>query len=263
MVLGTAFASFAQDAAEKQILAGLTLGGAMSFNSSQTNTMDSKVGGAFLAGMALDWSFSKNVGLTTGLEFEFDNFTTIYKDKPFFDYDDREIIRHKELGDKSYESFRLDERKHSNINLTLPVMLKFQTNYLGYFRYFGRFGIRNTVNLMNRTKNMGEGFENVGSLIMAPTDVSELKEMRSKGLMSFYRGSVGITGGAEYNITGNTVLVAELGYFYGFTEMFAQRDNIRSLYNLDEDGIKPTDKSDYYVPSMKQGQLMLKVSVLF
>lgn len=260
LIIGASFYSVAQDASEKVFQAGLTLGGAMSFNTPQTNTIDSKVGGSFLAGMTLDWNFASNIGLTTGIEFEFDKFTTTYNEATFFDYSDKDIIRYKDREDgKVYDHFLLDERKHNSIYLTIPVMLKFQTNYLGYIRYFGRFGLRNSFNLMSRTTNHGVGLESFGF----PSGTDELKDMKSKGLNSFYKGSVGITAGAEYNITGNTVLVAEIGYFYGLSEVFSQRSNIRSLYNLDENGSMPTEAGDYYAPSLKQSQLLLKVSVLF
>lgn len=260
LIIGASFYSAAQDASEKVFQAGLTLGGAMSFNNPQTNTIDSKVGGSFLAGMILDWNFASNIGLTTGIEFEFDKFTTTYNEPTFFQYADKDIIRHKDREDgKAYNYFLLDERAHNSIYLTIPVMLKFQTNYLGYVRYFGRFGIRNSFNLMSRTTNTGTDFDALG----VPSGENELKDMKSKGINSFYKGAVGISAGAEYNITGNTVLVAEIGYFYGFSEVFSQRSNIRSLYNLDENGFMPTEAGDYYVPSLKQGQLLLKVSVLF
>lgn len=259
LIIGTSFYSMAQDASDKKFQAGLTLGGALSFNSPQTNTIESKVGAAFVAGMTLDWNFTTNVGLTSGLEFEFDKFKTMYNDSTYFEYSDKNVIRFRDREDgKGYDNFLLDERSHNSIYLTIPVMLKFQTNYLGYFRYFGRFGLRNSFNLMARTTNSGLGLDESN----VPSGTNELKDMRSKGAMSFYRGSVGITAGAEYNVTGNTVLVAEIGYFYGFSEVFAQRANIRSLYTL-ENGSRPTEADNYYVPSLKQGQLLLKVSVLF
>lgn len=260
LIIATAFTTYAQDASSKKLQAGLTLGGAMSFNTPQTVTIDSKLGGTFLVGMTMDWNFSTNIGLTTGLEFEFDKFKTFYNDSVYFDYNDKNIFRVKDFdASKAHSTFLLEERKHNSIYLTIPVMLKFQSSYLGYFRYFGRFGIRNSFNLMTRATNEGKGYDNDGNM----ENVSELKDMTSKGTLSFYKGSVGITGGAEYNITGNTVLVAELGYFYGFSNVFNQGiKNTRSLYNL-ENGSRPSDKDGYYQPSLKQGQLLLKVSVLF
>lgn len=260
ITVGLIITSFGQEAADKTILAGLTIGGALNFNDSRTESMEAKVGGDFMAGMLLDWNFSNNVGLTTGLEFEFDNFKTSYKidGQPavYYAYDDKEILRYKDDIPSNAGHFLLEDRKHSNIYVTLPVMLKFQTNFLGYFRYFGRFGVRNSFGLMTRTTDTGFEVNPAGNPIEQSASTKE--KMSSKGLMNFYRGSIGITGGAEYNITGSTTLVAELGYFYGFTQMYRKGENARSLYHINSD-----NSYDYYASKLKQGLLMLKVSVLF
>ena len=260
-VAGMIFNAFAQEAADKKVLAGLTLGGALNFNRPQTNTIDSKTGGDFLAGMVVDWNFSKNIGLSTGLEFSFSRFKTIYNDVVFFNYNDKEILRNKDYDNNNPTAhFMLTERKHKEIYLTLPVMLKFQTNYMGYMRYYGKFGIRNDFLLSTRTDNEGLDLDKTG----LPTGTTELEGMRSKSLMSFYKGSLGISGGVEYNISGSTVLVAELGYFYGFSEVFQQEGSLfgddekdMSLYRVDGVNVK------YYSPSLKQSQLILKLAVLF
>lgn len=261
-VAGMMFNAFAQEAADKDVLAGITVGGALNFNNPQTKTIDSKVGGDFLVGMALDWSFSKNIGLSTGIEFGFNRFTTSYNDTVYFDSNDKDILRNKDLEEtKATSHFMLDERKHKSIYLTLPIMLKFQTNYMGYMRYYGKFGLRNDFLLSTRADNQGAEFDKN----YKPTGETELEGMRSKGLMSFYKGSLGITGGVEYNISGSTVLVAEIGYFYGFTEVFQQEG---SLFGDDEKDMslyreKNNNEREYYSPSLKQSQLILKLAVLF
>lgn len=247
-------------ASDKKILAGITLGGALNINLPGTKTIKSKVGGDFMVGMMLDWNFSKNVGLTTGLEFEFDNFKTLYNNAYYFRYNDKEILREKDGASSDDAYFMFESRKHKSIYLTIPVMLKFQTNYIGYLRYFGRFGVRNSALLMTRVDNEGFDADALGVVSLGST----LSGMRNKSLMSFYRGSVGLSGGAEYNITGSTTLVAEIGYFYGFSEMFNQSDKTRSLYEYKEDANDPGKfVKSTYAPKLKQGLVMLKASVLF
>jgi len=260
LVAGLMFNASAQDAADKKVMAGLTFGGALNFNNPQTNTMDAKVGGDFVAGMALNWNFSNNIGLATGLEFDFNRFKTNSYNSVYFDYDDKEIVRQKDAS-ASNSSFLVDERKHKSIYLSLPVMLKFQTNFMGYMRYYGKFGVRNSFLLMTRTDNTGQGYDQLG---MVDKDVTSLDDMLSPGVMSVYKGSIGLSAGAEYNITGSTVLVAELGYYYGFSEVFRQEGSLfgddekdLSLYQVNG-GVK-----EYYTPSVKQGQLLLKLAVLF
>lgn len=263
LIAGIGASVYAQDgqtAADKKFLAGLTVGGAINFNTPETVTIDSKAGGDFVVGTMLDWNFAKNIGITTGLEFEFSNFTTSYKNDVYFDYNDKEILRQKDDHSSNDQSFDLESRKHKSIYLSIPLMLKFQTSYLGYFRYFGRFGIRNDFLLMTRVDNQGKGFDLLGSF----NDVTSLDAMRSKGYMNFYKGSVGISGGAEYNITGSTTLVAEIGYYYGFSEVFRQSEKQRSLYELEGvEGSELEFTKKYYSAKLKQSLLMLRVSVLF
>lgn len=256
----TAWAQEAQTAADKKFLAGLTVGGAINFNMPETVTIGSKAGADFVVGTMLDWNFAKNIGITTGLEFEFTNFTTTYNNSVYFDYNDKEILRQKDDSSSDDQSFALTSRKHKSIYLSIPIMLKFQTNYLGYFRYFGRFGIRNDFLLRTRADNQGNSFDLLGE----SNNVTSLESMRSKGYMSFYKGSVGISGGAEYNITGSTTLVAELGYYYGFSEVFRQGNKQRSLYELESiEGNDTAFTKEYYSAKLKQSLLMLRVSVLF
>jgi hypothetical protein len=265
LVAGLMFSANAQDAADKKVMAGLTFGGALNFNNPQTNTIDAKTGGDFVVGMALNWNFSSNIGLATGLEFDFNRFKTTDYENIYFDYRDKDILQFDDYNSTNTDpSFMVSERTHKSIYLSVPVMLKFQTNFMGYMRYYGKFGVRNSFLLTTRTNNEGQGFDPLG----LPEATSPLEDMISPGVMSFYKGSIGLSAGAEYNISGSTVLVAELGYYYGFSEVFQQEgalfgddEKSMSLYNVAPSSARTGD--DYYSPSLKQGQLLLKVAVLF
>lgn len=264
LVFGMLFSVYAQDAADKKFQAGITVGGGLSFNTPKTSSIDANTGGDFLVGMAFDWNFSNNIALSSGLSFDFNSFSTSYNDIVYFDYNDKEILRYKDKDNsQAYNSFLLQSRKHSSIYAVLPIMLKFQTNYLGYMRYFGKFGIRNSFLLTTKTNNQGVGYNKAGN----QDHTTSLDKMKSKGVMNIYKGSIGLAGGAQYNITGSTVLVAEIGYYYGFTEIFMQDgslfgDDEKSLSLYKYDPTSPNGKK-YYVPSLRQGQLLLKISVLF
>lgn len=255
----------AQEAAEKKVLAGLSLGTGINFNNPQTNRIDSKVGADFTAGMAIDWHFSNNIALSTGLEFEFNRFRHEFKNPTLFDYNDKEVAQRGNKDDDGFSNdpegtFKLGERRYRNIYLSLPVMLRFQTGYMGYLRYFGKFGLRNNFLLQTRGDNFGSDLA---------SEKSELEDMRIPGDLSFYKGSIGLSVGAEWNFAGSTVLVGEIGYYYGFTEIHQQDaitgddDKNRSLY-IDNDGNNEIKVDrEYFSPSAKQGQLLLKATILF
>jgi hypothetical protein len=252
----------AQEAADKKVLAGLTLGTGMNFNNPQTNAISSKVGVDFIAGMSLDWHFAKNIGLSTGIEFDFNRFKHEFNVPARFQYTDKEIVqRGKEpIPNTGENSFELDNRRYRNIYLTVPTMLRFQTNYMGYLRYFGKFGVRNSFLLTTRADN--EGF------VSGQPEITELEDMQNPGDLAIYKGSAGLSVGLEWNFSGSTCFVGEIGYYYGFSEIHKQdatfgseqneKDKNKSLYTQDLLGNR-----EYFTPSAKQGQLILKISVLF
>lgn len=253
----------AQDAADKKVQAGLVLGAGLNFTQPETNLISKAATGTDLVvGMSVDWHFLDNIALSTGLEFEFGRFRYDFNGAVFIDYNsfDKEILTRS--SDQTLQgTMLLDERRYRSVYATIPVMIKFQTNYLGYLRYFGKFGIRNSIRLQSRGDNDGL---TVDTLTMVATGTRlELPDMRIPGDRSFYRGSIGLSGGAEWNFTGGTCLVGELGYFYGFTNLHngnaltGEKDKNMSIYKFDG-GAK-----NYVVPNARQGQLLLRVSLLF
>lgn len=258
----------AQDAAEKKVLAGLMIGGGMNFNSAETNAISTSVGGDFVAGMNLDWHFADNIALSTGIEFDFNRFSHAFNDTAYFDYSDKEVLQRGNEDDDNFATnlgdgrFFLEERKYKSIYLSLPVMLRFQTNYLGYIRYFGKFGIRNSFLLQTRGDNIGDNFPMAGM----PEMDTQLEDMRIPGSLSLYKGTIAFSAGAEWNFTGSTCLVGEIGYYYGFTEIHQQTaltgDDSKNM-TLYNGPYANKVAREYFTPSSRQGQLLVKVSILF
>lgn len=266
-----AFSAIAQEAGEKKVLAGLTLGAGLNFNDPETTLIDPKVGGDFMAGMNLDWHFADNIGLSTGLEFEFNRFTNRFNDTAYFDYSDKEVLQRGKADDANFQTntgegrFLLKKRNYRNIYLTIPLMLRFDTDYLGYMRYFGKFGFRGSFLLSSRGYNTGVNYPNEGDV---QTD-AELDDMQIPGSMAFFKANLGLSAGAEWNITGSTVLVGELGYYYGMTEVHQQEAALASDENKNKNmslyngSYNDKDQREYFTPSLRQSQLLLKVSILF
>ena len=82
--------------------------------------------------------------------------------------------------------------------------------------------------------------------------------MKRKNEMWFYKGAVGLAGGAEWNFSGATCLLAELGFYYGFTPLYySPKEDRRSLYKMEGTTAR------YFSNAATQSQLMLKISTLF
>jgi hypothetical protein len=248
IVLFSLSLSYAQGTETKRLQAGMTGNFGLNFQKMGSKKMDvNGVGSDLSVGVIIHTSFknSSNLGLATGLEFDFE--TLKYKagaDSVFYKYIDNEILGKDDAGGTA---FQLSERQMKPIYLSIPLMLLFRTEPIGDFRYFGKFGIRNSFLLSQKINDMGV---DVGS-----STVIENTSMRSFGETFFYKGSIGFSAGAEWNFVGTTTLVPEISFFYGLTPMhYRFSDKNYSLY----DG-----SGTYFYTQSKQNQLMLKISILF
>ena len=265
----TSFLGLSQDAANKKVQAGLSFNAGANFLSPSSNKIEVDGAGSVLSiGLNLHSAFksSENLAIATGLEFDFGN--NSYNPNSsgvatytYVDYlqDDVILTNEEAVNEDDYETMQLVSRKVSTTKLSIPLMLLFRTNFIGDFRYFGKFGIRNSFLLSHNVAD--DGF---ATTIGIPngTNVST-SLMRSPGEMFVYNGSIGMSAGAEWNFVGSTCLVLEVGYFYGVTPFFLDRkDSNKTMYNIGTELIFPPERN-YYSMSARQNQLIFKLSILF
>ena len=243
--------SYAQGTATKRLQAGMTGNFGLNFQKMGSKKMDvNGVGSDLSVGVLIHTSFknSNNIGLATGLEFDFE--TLKYKagvDSVFYKYIDNKILGKDEKDKVGGIEFQLSERQIKPIYISIPLMLLFRTDPIGDFKYFGKFGIRNSFLLSQKINDQGV---DVGS-----STVIENTSMKSFGETFFYKGSIGFSAGAEWNFVGTTTLVPEISFFYGLTPMH---------YRFSEKNYSLYDGSGtYFYTKSKQNQLMLKISILF
>jgi hypothetical protein len=187
----------------------------------------------------------------------------------YYYYNDTEIYPKSEYlnGNAVYapsgKLFNVIERKEKPIYLTIPTMLMFRTKFIGYFRYFGKFGVRNSFLLSSEIYDKGY-VDGAGEL----TDNSKVRSAVRD--LSLYKGFVGISGGAEWNFSGSTCLVAELGYYYGFVDVnrgkawTGDAEKNMTIFNgtngVYSSGVAPTG---FTALPFRQNQLLFKLSILF
>lgn len=266
----TLFSSLiAQEAGDKKVQGGLVFGAGINMLKPGTKYITSNgVGSDLTVGMNLNYSFSPSIAFSTGLEFDFESIRTkAGSTQLYYYFNDTEIYNKGKYlnGDGVYSPtgtlFKMSERKEKPIYLTIPTMLMFRTKFIGYFRYFGKFGLRNSFLLSSEINDKGfiDGVES-----------DNLKVRSSVRDLSIYKGFVGITGGAEWNFSGSTCLVAELGYYYGFVDV----NRGKALTGDDEknmtifngvDGVYTSGSipSGFSTLPFRQNQLLLKLSILF
>ena len=260
---------FSQSAEDKKVQAGLTFNAGANFLSPSSNKIETDGGGSILSiGLNLHSALksSQNLAVATGIEFDFGN--NSYKPNSsgaatytYIDYlQDDVILTKAEAATKGdYETMQLVSRKVSTTKLTIPLMLLFRTNFIGDFRYFGKFGIRNSFLLSHNITD--DGFATTLGIPNGTNLSTSL--MRSPGEMFLYNGSIGLSAGAEWNFVGSTCLVLEAGYFYGITPFFLDRkDSNKTMYNIGTEFVLPPTRN-YYSASARQNQLIFKLSILF
>lgn len=264
IVLAFSQLSMGQDAADKKFQGGLVAGFGLNFQNMGTKNLEKNgVGNDLLIGGNMNIMFNETIGLTTGIEFEFS--TTKFKTGPsplFYYFNDTKIIGIEDAAEAN-GLFLLQERNQKSTYLTVPTMLLFRTKFIGYVRYFGKFGMRHSFLLGQKSNDTGNSFAftELGSLPANFGATVEQKNMKASNEVFFYKGSVGVAGGAEWNFTGSTCLMAEIGYYYGITPLYYNRDNAYMFtYEADQNGTmvqRPVSNK------ATQGQLQLKISILF
>jgi len=266
LLLGLTTAAFAQDgqSSDKKVQAGITYQVGLNYNKPGTKVIQRNgVGAVNSIGLVLNFPFTANIALATGLEFDFDSFKyDVSSTSPiYYNYTDSEILQKKDDHTGS-TLYNLVERKQKAIYGTIPTMLLFRTNPIGDFRYYGKFGARTSFLLSNSI--FDQGFNLTGDSITGVPVAQRNDNMKASGDMFFIRSTIGISGGAEWNFTGTTSIYAEIGFHFGVTPIH----NGNAVGGDDKDRNKTmfTDKAgtaEYLNFSAKQKQILLKVGILF
>jgi hypothetical protein len=241
------------------------LGAGMNFQKMGTKNMQSNgVGNDLTVGANLNFNFNETIGLCTGVEFDFSTtkFQPSTATPTYYTFRDTEILQKGDGMPAGSQLFELTSRNQKSVYLTIPTMLLFRTKFIGYFRYFGKFGLRSSFLLSSKSNDTGYAYT---STDINGTSTSGTNEgMTASGDVFFFKSAVGLAGGAEWNFSGSTCLVAELGYYYGITPLYWGRNSDSDKTTLHTSGLENgTGSNFYFANKATQGQLMLKVSILF
>jgi len=231
LIAGLAFGANAQD---KKIRAGLVTGFTVDMLKVQTTKIERNgVGAGFTIGMVGDYNINENIAISSGIQFDLGSFKVNYGNpnnsklgNVFYGYSDTEIYKYnsddntfKDMNDTTF--FELHERKFRSKYITIPLFLKFQTNMIGSFRYYGKFGLRTSFLAGVRMDDTGyDAYLNGGDFYRISGNERTQTDMKPLGIkkgLSPVKMGIGIYGGAEWNFVGNTFLFAELGFNYGIT----------------------------------------------
>lgn len=272
LLFGLSEMAVAQEAADRAVQAGLTAGFGLNFQKMGTKRISTNgVGNDLTIGANVVFNFTpdKTLGFSTGAEFDFETIkykSSGYEEKnTYYYYNDTEILQSNELADNiaTAKLFQMKERVQKSVYLTIPTMMVFRTKFFGYLRYFGKFGLRNSFLLKSKINDEGYNFP-VSQSFTESSVAGKNETMKAKSDMFFLKSAVGLTGGAEWNFSGSTSLLAEIGYYYGFTPMHSNRNIDKGNNYLFASGANLGNGDDVqFNNKATQSQLMLKISILF
>lgn len=233
------------NAQDKKFQIGLVMGTTVNWTKIQTTKIEKNgLGNDFTIGIGGNYLFNENVGLASGLQFDIGSFDLNYgaDGSPalgdvYYAYDDTEIKQFKDgvVQDATdTTAFQLLTRTYRTKYITLPVFLKFQTNKIGSFIYYGKFGARISFLGSVRMDDYGRNaiYDADSSMLfytISPAVTRTQENMKPAGIkkeLSPVKMGIGIYGGAEWNFTGNTYLYAEAGFNYGILpQLYPQSGN--------------------------------------
>lgn len=267
----------AASAQDKKFQIGLVTGGTFSWVKTQTQEIERNgIGAGFTIGVGGNYLFNENIGLASGVQFDIESFKMNYGDAVtgstpsgdvFYGYSDTEIQKYEDGQVQDFNdttAFELLTRKYRAKYVTIPLFLKFQTNMIGQFKYYGKFGLRTSILAGVRMDDDGyeasynqntAEFNRIGSSVVTKTDMKPITLI--KGLVPVRLG-IGIYGGAEWNFTGNTHLYLEGGFNYGVTPAL-QGESSHLVNKRNSDGLY--EKLD--VQNNPQHIIEVKLGLLF
>ena len=246
--------SFTQTNTTHKLQMGIILSSGLNFNKMNTKIAEGKIGTDLTVGMNIVKNFNDNLGFVSGFEFDFSRikYTFDEKDSIFYSYIDSKILN-KSDDHANSSLFNIHERNQTPIYLSIPTMFVFRTDYMGYNRYFAKFGMRHSIALKSSTVDKGVSMET--------KEQKELPNMELPSDLRFYKGSIGIACGTEWNYYGTSTMEFEIGYYYGINNIHRSdamigddKDKNRSLYQ---------NLTSYTSLKNTQNQLIFKVSFLF
>ena len=256
--------AFAQDQAvgpktRKKFKIGFQLSPAVDFFQPNTEGVDLDAAKAkFGYGMIAEYAFTNNYALGFGLEHKMSGSA--------LDFGADADARY--LSQTDAMEYRLLTRTYRYDYINLPITLKLMTNEIGYFTYFGQFGVDVSVLASSRTKDERQQLEtsvtDTAGVVTETFSASSTTDFKGRYNQSmFINVKLRIGAGFEWNFSGNTSMVVSVSYHNGFIDLM--KDPTNDTVANDE-GLYKYDETRTKVPfemSANLHHVALNVGILF
>ena len=162
----------------------------------------------FNYGLMLDFYFSENYAITTGV--------TIAQNGGKIKYDDADTLFPKTFPGTGFPAST--EIKFNFQNLQIPFALKLKTNEIGYITYFGEVGVDNRFNI----RTTGD--------IITPNAVDDRVDEKLAKDVRVFNLALHIGAGIEYSLSEKTAFVGGIYFSNGFTDITGFKGHVEQNY---------------------------------
>ena len=160
----------------------------------------------FTYGVVTEIAFSDNYSILTGIDFANLGGKLSYNDSIFAKTEDDSL------------SYVLTNRTYRLKYVVLPLSIKMMTKEIGYFKYYGQFGLELGVRVSARADDINEGLG-----VYEFDGVQHKDDQYIEKEIALFRAGLVVGFGAEYNISGNTAFLMGIKFNNGFSNQFPKK----------------------------------------
>ncbi len=244
LIVGLVFVSnvFSQD--DKNIRFGLSAAPSVNWYKPENKQLyeTKSVGLGFAWGLDVEFKITDIASFATGLKLSYDRGSLSFKDSVGYELNsNNELLENPDPSSNTF--FKLESRTYRTNYISIPMLIKMKTNEIGYFTYFGQFGLISSV----KTKAFAN---DINKSLITKTEASK-EDLDNSSDMNLFRFQLSIGGGAEYNLSGTTSLIIGINYNLGFSNVLKKE----SAHIIELDGSKITQNASAHNVALTVGIL--------
>lgn len=201
---------------------GLVFSNAVLFPSSDNVAIKSKPSYDFDYGLSIDYFFTDNYALSTGVYMDHSILVrsgTLDNNFNFSSPSDSAFAFNNRITNSTINN----REKITAMSLNIPLSFKLKTNEIGYFKYFGDVGILNSFRLQSKYSLDGTDLQKIKFGKKNP----ELNDLKYH--TNLYNLSLKVGAGIEYTISDKTALIVGIYFYNGFLDAIEDGDG-KSTY---------------------------------
>lgn len=202
-------------------------------------------------GLITEFRLSNVVSISTGIDGDIQGGKLVFDSASYYLSSDLTMVKRADvdsakLHNKTITRYLLNDRSYRITYVTIPVVFKLKTKEIGYFTYFGQFGIDISVRAKAKANDNVTLWGTSQRSTNAKIDISKD--------MSLFRFGLNAGLGTEYNFSGSTSAMISLTYHNSFNNVL----DSRSAYLIRNSGT-----NEGFTQAANYNAIILTLGVLF